>query len=129
MPILAVSAIQDHFRSVTGLPISTYFSAYKFRWLVENVPEVKQGITEGKCLMGTVDSWLIWNLTGGTDGKHRTPRLNPSSQARFLQGSCQPKELMTYSFLAVNVSVISSGFDKAFTTMKQMIPLIAKLKE
>lgn len=56
----------DHFRGVTGLPISTYFSAVKLRWLMENVPEVKEAMEAGDAMFGTLDTWLIWNLTGGS---------------------------------------------------------------
>ncbi|KAI8473361.1 MAG: hypothetical protein J3K34DRAFT_411128 [Monoraphidium minutum] len=56
---------RDHFRAITGLPVSTYFSSYKAAWLVENVPEVRAAIAEGDALFGTVDTWLIWQLTGG----------------------------------------------------------------
>ena len=63
-----VFVVQDYFRSVTGLPMSTYFSAYKYRWLVENVPAVKQAVDEHRCLIGTMDTWIIYNLTGGING-------------------------------------------------------------
>jgi glycerol kinase len=55
---------QDHFRPITGLPISTYFSAYKMRWLIDNVPAVAEAVADGRCMFGTVDSWLIYQLTG-----------------------------------------------------------------
>ncbi len=58
----------DHFRPITGLPISTYFSAYKFQWLHENVPPVAEVASAGHCMFGTVDSWLIYQLTGGVNG-------------------------------------------------------------
>lgn len=59
---------RDSLRSVCGLPVSTYFSGVKLRWLLDNVPEVKRGVEEGYALVGTVDSWIIWNLTGGAQG-------------------------------------------------------------
>lgn len=43
-----------------GLPVSTYFSALKIRWLIDNVEEVRRAIEEKRCFFGTVDSWLIW---------------------------------------------------------------------
>lgn len=46
--------------TICGLPISTYFSAVKLNWLMDNVDEVKNAIKDNKCLFGTVDSWLIW---------------------------------------------------------------------
>ena len=63
--VAQAARVQDHFLGVTGLPISTYFSAYKFRWLLENVPAVRAATEAGTCLLGTVDAWLLHNLTGG----------------------------------------------------------------
>lgn len=60
----------------TGLPISTYFSALKMRWLIENLPEVRKAIEEGRALFGTVDSWLLWKLTNGK--QHLTDVTNAS---------------------------------------------------
>jgi glycerol kinase len=60
--------LQDYFRPVTGLPISTYFSAFKFLWLYEHVAAVRRAVKGGTCLFGTVDTWLIWCLTGGPQG-------------------------------------------------------------
>ena len=58
---------------MTGLPISTYFSAFKFKWLYDNVDEVQRAVDNDLCLFGTVDSWLIYKLTGGPDvGVHVT---------------------------------------------------------
>ncbi|XP_042904867.1 glycerol kinase-like [Parasteatoda tepidariorum] len=62
-----------------GLPITTFFSAIKLRWLIENVPQVKEAIENDSCLFGTIDSWLIWNLTGGVNsGIHVTDVTNAS---------------------------------------------------
>ena len=56
----------DHLRELCGLPISTYFSALKLRWLLDNVPAVKSALDDGKLMVGTVDTWLLWNLTAGS---------------------------------------------------------------
>lgn len=71
-----VSALQQR----SGLPLATYFSGFKLRWLRENVPAVEQAMAAGSCLVGTVDSWLIWNLTGGAAGPavHVTDVTNAS---------------------------------------------------
>ncbi|KAF8819398.1 putative Glycerol kinase [Cardiosporidium cionae] len=58
----------DAFRPTVGLPINTYFSAFKIQWLLENVPEVSNAVKEERACIGTIDSWLIWNLTGGLEG-------------------------------------------------------------
>ena len=51
--------------AVTGLPVSTYFSAYKLKWLLQHSPAVAAAVAAGRCMFGTVDSWLIYQLTGG----------------------------------------------------------------
>ncbi len=56
----------DKYRSVTGLPVSTYFSALKIRWLIDNVPAVAQGLANNRCCFGTIDSYLTWRLTKGS---------------------------------------------------------------
>jgi glycerol kinase len=50
----------NYLKPLCGLPISPYFSALKFRWLIENVPKVRQAVDEKRCCVGTVDTWLIW---------------------------------------------------------------------
>ncbi|XP_052804749.1 glycerol kinase 3-like isoform X2 [Mya arenaria] len=68
----------DAFRPITGLPIYTS-SIIRFRWLVDNVPEVKRAVEEGRCYLGTIDAWLLWNLTGGLDGgRHISDVTNAS---------------------------------------------------
>jgi len=56
------------FRSKNGLPIATYFSGPKIKWLIDNIPTIKNDLPRGEVCFGNVDSWLIWNLTGGVDG-------------------------------------------------------------
>lgn len=69
----------DFFRASCGLPISTYFSAMKLKWLIENSQAVRDGIAAGTALFGTIESWLIWNLTGGKQGGvHMTDVSNAS---------------------------------------------------
>lgn len=58
----------------TGLPMSTYFSAFKLRWLIDNVEEVKLALKSDRLMFGTVDSWILWNLTG----EHMTDVTNAS---------------------------------------------------
>ncbi|MCL4125198.1 UNVERIFIED_CONTAM: hypothetical protein GTU68_062180, partial [Idotea baltica] len=70
---------KDYFKESCGLPISTYFSAVKLRWLFENVAAVKEALAKDRLIFGTVDSWLLWNLTGGYDGGlHITDITNAS---------------------------------------------------
>ncbi|KAI2809473.1 hypothetical protein BLOT_000622 [Blomia tropicalis] len=63
-------------KAKTGLPISTYFSALKIKWLIDNVPAVQTALNQRRLMFGTVDSWLLWNLTGGIE--HLTDVTNAS---------------------------------------------------
>lgn len=69
----------ERFRERTGLPLATYFSGPKFRWMLESIDGLRARAERGDVLFGTIDSWLIWNLTGGTDGgRHVTDVTNAS---------------------------------------------------
>ncbi|WP_322509247.1 FGGY family carbohydrate kinase, partial [Anaerolinea sp.] len=61
---LAAEGGQDRLRPKTGLPLATYFSGPKIRWILENVPGVRERAERGEILFGTMDTWIIWNLTG-----------------------------------------------------------------
>ncbi|KAK3568773.1 hypothetical protein QTP86_017433, partial [Hemibagrus guttatus] len=75
---------KNHFKHKTGLPISTYFSAVKLRWLMDNVVEVEEAVRSHRAMFGTVDSWLIWSLTGGKNGGiHCTDITNASRTMLF----------------------------------------------
>ena len=71
---LGGEAGQERFRDRCGLPLATYFSGPKIRWLLDNVPGVRERAERGEVLFGTMDSWLIWNLTG----RHVTDVTNAS---------------------------------------------------
>jgi glycerol kinase len=64
---------------LTGLPPATYFSSTKLQWILENVDGVRAAALRGRALFGTIDTWVIWNLTGGPDGgRHVTDVTNAS---------------------------------------------------
>lgn len=62
---LKEKGLTDLFREKTGLIIDAYFSGTKIRWILENIPGARKRAENGELLFGTVDSWLVWNLTGG----------------------------------------------------------------
>jgi glycerol kinase len=64
----------DRFRAATGLPLASYFSALKLCWMMDTVPEVRSRAEAGDLLFGTIDAWLMWNLTG----QHVTDATNAS---------------------------------------------------
>ncbi len=70
---------QDRFRARTGLPLATYFSGLKLLWIFENIAGARAQAEAGEALFGTIDSWLVWNLTGGrAGGAHITDVTNAS---------------------------------------------------
>jgi len=70
---------QDRFRAATGLPVATYFSGPKIKWILDNVAEARRAADDGTALFGTIESWVIWWLTGGPDGgSHITDVTNAS---------------------------------------------------
>ena len=71
----------EKIREKTGLLIDAYFSATKIRWILQNVPEAKELAEGGNLLFGTIDTWLIWNLTGGQ--VHATDYSNASRTMLF----------------------------------------------
>ena len=76
---LALKGGQDRFRPQTGLPLATYFSGPKIRWYLENIPGLRQDAEKGLAIFGNMDTWVIWNLTGGPrGGVHLTDVTNAS---------------------------------------------------
>jgi len=76
---LAADGGQDRFRAQVGLPLSTYFSGPKIKWLLDNVEGVRDAAHRGVAIFGNIDTWEIWWLTGGPDGgAHVTDVTNAS---------------------------------------------------
>src|ERR1700743_499763 len=69
----------NRFRAKTGLPLASYFSGLKLQWLLDNVPGARAKAQSGELLFGNIDTWLLWNLTGGSSGGlHITDVTNAS---------------------------------------------------
>jgi glycerol kinase len=74
--ILKEAGHEKTFREKTGLVVDAYFSGTKIKWLLENVEGIREQADEGKLLFGTIDTWILWNLTGGRS--HKTDYTNAS---------------------------------------------------
>jgi len=83
-------------REKTGLPVYTYFSGPKIRWILDNVPKVKRRAEEGRAIFGNIDTWIIWNLTGGPKGgSHITDYTNASrTMLMDLRKLCWDEEIV-----------------------------------
>ncbi|HJZ65928.1 MAG TPA: glycerol kinase GlpK [Candidatus Acidoferrum sp.] len=105
---------QDRFRAKTGLPLSTYFSGLKLRWILKNVAGAEKRAAAGELLFGNIDSFLLWNLTGGTKGGvHATDVTNASRTQLFdLQTLDWDKELL-----------------RAFEIPREMLPQVRSSSE
>jgi len=75
---------QNRFREATGLPLSTYFSSLKIRWLLNNVAGAKQKADAGELLVGTIDAFLVWHLTGGSNGGVHVTDVTNASRTQLL---------------------------------------------
>jgi glycerol kinase len=104
----------DRFRASTGLPLTTYFSALKIRWILDHVPAVRDRAAAGEVLFGNIDTFLLWNLTGGPDGGlHITDCTNASRT-----------QLMNLTTLAWDAELL-----EAFRIPAAMLPRIASSSE
>ena len=75
---------QDRFRGRTGLPLTTYFSGLKLRWILDNVAGARQKAESGEALFGTIDTWLTWNLTGGPSGGAHIADVTNASRTQLM---------------------------------------------
>jgi len=76
---LAKDGGQDRFRAKVGLPLATYFSGPKIKWILDNVEGVRSAAERGDAVFGNMDTWVIWNITGGVNGgAHVTDVTNAS---------------------------------------------------
>ncbi len=76
---LAADGGQDRFRPKVGLPLATYFSGPKIKWMLDNVEGARARAEKGELLFGNIDTWVIWNITGGPNGgAHVTDVTNAS---------------------------------------------------
>lgn len=89
---LKSKGLAEKFRQKTGLVIDAYFSGTKLRWILENVPHARERAERGELLFGTVESWLIWRLTGGV---HITDCSNASRTFLYnINDLCWDKEIL-----------------------------------
>jgi len=81
---LAEDGGQDRFRAKVGLPLATYFSGPKIRWILDNVDGVRAAAERGDAIFGNIDTWEIWNLTGGPDGGAHVTDVSNASRTMLM---------------------------------------------
>jgi glycerol kinase len=75
---------QDRFRAQVGLPLATYFSGPKIKWLLDNVEGLRAAAERGDAIFGNTDTWVIWNLTGGADGGSHVTDVSNASRTMLM---------------------------------------------
>ena len=81
---LAKDGGQDRFRAQVGLPLATYFSGPKIKWLLDNVDGLRAAAERGDAIFGNTDTWVIWNLTGGPDGGAHVTEVSNASRTMLM---------------------------------------------
>ena len=81
---LAKDGGQDRFRTKVGLPLATYFSGPKIKWVLDNVPGAREKAEKGEVLFGNIDTWVIWNLTGGSNGGVHVTDVSNASRTMLM---------------------------------------------
>ena len=81
---LAAHGGVDRYKETVGLPLATYFAGTKIKWILDNVEGARERAEAGDLLFGTTDSWVLWNLTGGTDGGVHVTDVTNASRTLFM---------------------------------------------
>jgi glycerol kinase len=81
---LAQDVGEDRFREKVGLPLSTYFSGPKIKWILDKVPNVREKTEKGEVVFGNIDTWIIWNLTGGPNGGIHVTDVSNASRTMLM---------------------------------------------
>jgi glycerol kinase len=82
--MLAEDGGQDRFRKKVGLPLATYFSGPKVRWMLDNVSGLREAAERGDAIFGNIDTWVIWNLTGGVNGGAHVTDVSNASRTMLM---------------------------------------------
>ena len=81
---LAAHGGMDRYKDRVGLPLATYFSGTKIKWILDNVEGARERAEAGELIFGTTDSWVLWNLTGGIDGGVHVTDVTNASRTLFM---------------------------------------------
>jgi glycerol kinase len=81
---LISSGCEEYIRCSTGLPVATYFSGPKIKWIIDNVDGVKKAAEDGQAIFGNIDTWLIWWLTGGPNGGFHVTDVTNASRTMLM---------------------------------------------
>ena len=118
----------NEFRAITGLPVSTYFSSLKLKWLLENVKGLRSDAEKGDAIFGNIDTFLIWHLTGGIQGGIHVTDVSNASRTQLMNlRSLQWDENMLREFdiPAIMLPAIKSSSEIYGYVTSEVIPGVA----
>jgi glycerol kinase len=103
---LSADGGQDRFRAKAGLPLATYFSGPKVRWILDNVEGAREKAEAGDLIFGNMDTWMIWNLTGGVDGGLHITDVTNASRTMLMDLKTLAWDEETASIIGVPTSML-----------------------
>ena len=115
---------QDRFRPSTGLPLTTYFSGLKIRWLLENIRGLRQRAESGEVIFGNIDAFLVWHLTGGPDGGIHVTDVTNASRTQLMnlkKLEWDEDVLSTFGIPKVMLPAIKSSSEKYGTATESAL--------
>jgi glycerol kinase len=119
---------RDRFRDLTGLPLASYFSALKLRWLLDTVPGARGLAEAGDALFGTIDSWLVWNLTGGIEGGLHVTDVTNASRTQLMNLATLDWDSKLLEAFAVPRAVLPRIVPSSQVYGEARLPLLAGVK-
>lgn len=94
------------YRYKVGLPVATYFSGPKIQWILDNVKDIKKAVEKEEVLFGNIDTWLIWNLTGGVKGGIHVTDVTNASRTMLMNLKTLKWDKMMLDVLGININML-----------------------
>ncbi len=125
----------NRFQERVGLPLATYFSGPKIRWILDNVEGVREAAEQGRALFGNIDTWIIWNLTGGVEGGLHITDVTNASRTMLMdlktltwdKEICQIMGIPVQMLPEIRPSSQIYGYTKMNGPLKGVIPVAGDL--
>ncbi|WP_136610545.1 glycerol kinase GlpK [Sinomonas albida] len=122
---LAAEGGVDRFKATVGLPLATYFSGTKVAWILDHVEGARERAEAGDLLFGNTDAWLLWNLTGGTDGGVHVTDVTNASRTLFmdLQTLAWDQEILNAFGVPASMLPEIRSSSEVYGTVHESLPL------
>ncbi|WP_280268887.1 glycerol kinase GlpK [Nocardia wallacei] len=111
-------------RELCGLPLATYFAAPRLRWLLDTVPGLRERAERGDVLFGTMESWLVWNLTGGVDGGLHVTDVTNASRTLLMNLATRTWDPELLRFFGIPAAVLPriQSSTASFGSIRSLVP-------